>query len=199
MRNLLSYLKFIFDSHPWFVLLALLTGVATVYAAASLYGLATYLILFTSLHPTIDLIMIPVVGVRFFGISRAALRYCDRLVSHNVTFRVLSELRVYFYKKLELIVNEFKSKKERSSYLSVAISDIENLQDTFLRLIAPLFVAVFVLGISAAIINFVHFYFSIVIICGLLLSICSAFALAQPVNHLISKLIEKKSLPSHRN
>jgi ATP-binding cassette, subfamily C, bacterial CydC len=39
--------------------------------------------------------------VRFFGISRGVFRYLERLVSHNVTFRLLARLRVWFYEKLE--------------------------------------------------------------------------------------------------
>ncbi|MGM0374917.1 MAG: hypothetical protein ACQEQQ_10925 [Chloroflexota bacterium] len=42
-----------------------------------------------------------IVGVRFFGIARGVLRYFERLLSHNVTFRVLTHIRAWFYKTLD--------------------------------------------------------------------------------------------------
>ena len=35
-----------------------------------------------------------------FSVSRAASRYAERLVSHDVTFRLLAELRTRFYARL---------------------------------------------------------------------------------------------------
>ena len=36
-----------------------------------------------------------------FGISRGVSRYAERLVSHNLTFKILTRLRVWFYGAIE--------------------------------------------------------------------------------------------------
>ena len=53
-----------------------------------------------ALHPSIAALSVAVVGVRAFGISRATLRYLERLVSHDVTLRLLARLRVAVYRAL---------------------------------------------------------------------------------------------------
>lgn len=44
--------------------------------------------------------MLPAAGVRGAAIFRTAGRYFERLVSHDATFRVLSHLRVFTFKKI---------------------------------------------------------------------------------------------------
>src|SRR5271166_6348953 len=38
--------------------------------------------------------------LRGFGGARVVLRYMDRLVTHNATFRALADLRVWFFRRL---------------------------------------------------------------------------------------------------
>ena len=42
-----------------------------------------------------------IAGVRLFALSRAGLRYAERYVTHTTTFRLLTHLRVWFYRGLE--------------------------------------------------------------------------------------------------
>ena len=44
-----------------------------------------------------------IVGVQFFGLSRGFFRYGERLVGHDAAFRVLADLRVRVYDRLEAI------------------------------------------------------------------------------------------------
>ena len=45
-----------------------------------------------------------IVAVRFFALARAVLRYLERLVSHDASFRYLSRVRVRFFTRLEPLV-----------------------------------------------------------------------------------------------
>ena len=62
---------------------------------------AAYIISAAALHPSIAELQVAIVGVRFFGLSRGVFRYLERLVSHDVTFRLLASWRVWFYQALE--------------------------------------------------------------------------------------------------
>ena len=44
---------------------------------------------------------LPSVGVRFFSLLRIVSRYAERVVTHEVTFKTLSSLRVALYSALE--------------------------------------------------------------------------------------------------
>jgi len=95
--NTLSRLvKFAFPLWKW-ILLALVLGFVTVGSGVGLMMTSAYLIATAALHPSIAVLQVAIVGVRFFGLSRGVFRYAERLVSHQVTFRLLAELRVWFY------------------------------------------------------------------------------------------------------
>lgn len=47
--------------------------------------------------------MVLIVGVRFFGLARAVFRYVERYFSHDLTFQILKQLRVWLYQRLELL------------------------------------------------------------------------------------------------
>ena len=92
--------------------------------------------------------MVPVVGVRFFGIGRAVLRYLERLVSHDTTFRVLSDLRKTIYLKMETQLPSFDQSAQRGEATTRVVSDVENLQEAFLRIAYPLAVSCLLLVVA---------------------------------------------------
>jgi ATP-binding cassette subfamily C protein CydC len=91
-----------------------------------------------------------VVGVRFFGIARGLFRYFERLVSHDVTFRLLSRLRVWFYEKLEPLAPARLMEFRGGDLLARIIGDVETLENFYVRVISPPLTAV-VIGLFTAI------------------------------------------------
>ena len=87
--------------------------------------------------------------MRFFGISRAVFRYFERLVSHNVTFRLLSRLRVWFYEKLEPLAPARLMEYRAGDLLARIISDVGTLENFYVRVVAPPLTAILVMiGVS---------------------------------------------------
>jgi ATP-binding cassette, subfamily C, bacterial CydC len=82
--------------------------------------------------------------VRFFGISRAALRYLERLIAHDLTFKLLLQLRGWFYDRLEPLAPAPLMGFRAGDLLSRIVGDVERLQDVYLRVIAPTLVAIIV-------------------------------------------------------
>src|SRR3954452_22942752 len=81
-------------------LFSVLLGTGAVAAAVALLTLSGYLISRAAERPEILALSTAIVGVRFFGISRAVLRYLERLVSHDLAFRTLTDQRVRFFRRL---------------------------------------------------------------------------------------------------
>lgn len=127
------------------ILLALLLSTLTISSHIGLMATSSYLLARAALQPPILDLMVTIVGVRFFGIARAVFRYLERLVSHDLTFRVLSRLRVLVYQKIEPLapaqLEEFRS----GDLLSRIVGDVEVQQNLFLKVLAPPIVAVLVL------------------------------------------------------
>ncbi len=120
-------------------------------AAIALLTTSGYLISRAAQRPQIIALTVTIVAVRTFGISRAALRYAERLASHDLALRMLARLRTTFYKRLAPLVPGELRGHERGELLSRFVSDVDTLQDLHLRIIIPALVAVIVIiGASIA-------------------------------------------------
>ena len=85
-------------------MLSCLVGTLAVLAAVGLLTTSGYLISRAAQRPEILSLTVAIVGVRFFGISRALFRYAERLISHDLAFRTLTDLRVTFFRRLVPLV-----------------------------------------------------------------------------------------------
>lgn len=126
------------------VLVSILLGTATIASGVGLMGTSAFLIATAALQPGIEVLQVAIVGVRFFGISRAVFRYLERLVSHSVNFRVLARLRVAYYRALEPLAPGGLQHVQGGDLLDRAVSDIEVLENFYVRVVAPPVVALLV-------------------------------------------------------
>lgn len=98
---------------------------------------SAYIIAKAALQPGIEAIQVAVVGVRFFGLSRGILRYLERLTAHNAAFKILADLRVWFYRSLEPLAPARLLTYHSGDLLTRILHDVETLQNLFVRGIAP--------------------------------------------------------------
>jgi ATP-binding cassette subfamily C protein CydC len=130
------------------ILLAGLTGAATVGAAVGLLGTGAWLIATAALQPAIADIQVAVVGVRFFGISRAVMRYLERLVAHDATFRMLARVREWFMEVLVPLAPARLVDRSSGDLVARGVSDVQALEPLVVRVFGPA-VAAFVVGAGA--------------------------------------------------
>lgn len=152
---LIRLLSFLNGAWNW-VALSVLLSTLTIGSSVALIGTSAWLISTAALHPSVADLGVAVVGVRFFGITRGVFRYLERLVSHNVTFRLLARLRVWFYEKLEPLAPARLMEYKSGDLLARVIGDVETLENFYVRVISPSLTAVFV-GLTTALF-FAAFY-----------------------------------------
>jgi ATP-binding cassette subfamily C protein CydCD len=139
-RRLLSLLS-PFWTRIW---LSIFLGFATVVSGIGLMATAAYIISAAALQPSIAELQVAIVGVRFFGISRGIFRYLERLVSHDVTFRLLARWRVWFYQALEPLAPSRLMRYHSGDLLARVVRDIGTLESFYVRTFAPPLVAMLV-------------------------------------------------------
>jgi ATP-binding cassette subfamily C protein CydC len=120
----------------WMALAAAL-GVLTVISGVALMATSAYVISAAALQPSIAELQVAIVALRLFGISRGLLRYAERLAAHHATFHLLARLRLWFYAALEPLAPARLQRFQSGDLLARILSDIETLQDFFLRAISP--------------------------------------------------------------
>lgn len=136
------WVKPFLKKYKWTLILAIFLGILTFICGGGLMFCAGYLISRAANHPeNILLIEVPIVLTRAFGIARPAVRYAERLVSHNWVFRMTSRFRQKLYDALEKDAVFFNSKYQLGDILGLLSDDVSHIQNLYLRSIFPMFVA----------------------------------------------------------
>ncbi|NKY14397.1 thiol reductant ABC exporter subunit CydC, partial [Streptomyces somaliensis] len=129
--------------------LAMLLGALALASAVGLMAVSGWLVSRASEQPPVLHLMVAVTATRAFGIGRAVFRYTERLVSHDAVLRMLADLRVAAYRRLERIAPAGLRHTRRGDLLSRFVSDVDALQDYWLRWLLPAGAALLV-GTGAA-------------------------------------------------
>jgi ATP-binding cassette subfamily C protein CydCD len=137
------------------MLLAVAAGVAAAGAAIALTATSAWLISRAAERPPVLYLMVAVTGVRAFGVSRGALRYAERLASHDAAFRVLSRLRSRAYSRLEHLAPAGLAEFRSGDLLSRLVDDVDGLADLWLRVLLPYLIAAIAAGVAVVAIWFV--------------------------------------------
>ncbi len=133
----------LFRRHPWRAVAVLLTSTAVILSSVGLLSLSSWLIAFCAMSPVIADILVPVVFVRTFGLLRGILRYIERLISHETTFRLLGDLRILLYRTFSRRPMMDILRLDYTDAFNRLVDDIERLQDFYLRTFNPYITAVF--------------------------------------------------------
>jgi len=126
------------------VALTVLLGAGAIAADIGLIGTAAWLISRAAEHPNESTLALAIVGVQFFGLSRGLLRYGERLVGHDTAFRLLADLRVTVYRRLEQLAPAGLPSFRRGDLLARIVQDVDSLQDLVVRVVPPFVIAVLV-------------------------------------------------------
>ncbi|MGR0161008.1 thiol reductant ABC exporter subunit CydD [Paenarthrobacter nitroguajacolicus] len=115
-------------------------GVVAVLAAlfaVALSGLSGWLIIRASEQPPILYLLGAIVGVRFFGIGRAVLRYCERLLTHDAVFAAMTRLRGALWASLSRRALSLRRLLQGGNVLGSIVDDVDTLRELLPRVVLP--------------------------------------------------------------
>ena len=121
--------------------------VASISAALSeilLMASAAWLIASAALHPPLSSLSIGITLVRTAGISRAALRYVDRFISHKIIFKLLDDLREELFLRAAKIFPLKSGRSHEGELLHTLTISADLLKDFLPRVVLPISTAVLV-------------------------------------------------------
>ncbi|MBT2596489.1 thiol reductant ABC exporter subunit CydD [Arthrobacter sp. ISL-72] len=112
-------------------------GVLAALFAVALAGLSGWLIIRASEQPPILYLLTAIVGVRFFGIGRAVLRYTERLLLHDAVFASLTRLRGRLWDSLSRRALSVRRLLQGGNVLGTVIDDVDTVRDLLPRVVLP--------------------------------------------------------------
>jgi ATP-binding cassette, subfamily C, bacterial CydC len=116
---------------------AVLAGAGATGCGVALLAVSGFLLARASEHPNIVAITAAVVAVRAFSVGRGVFRYAERIAAHDAAFRVLADMRVTIYRRLERLAPAGLGAFRSGDLLARLISDVDSTQDLFIRGVAP--------------------------------------------------------------
>jgi ATP-binding cassette subfamily C protein CydC len=130
---------------------------ATISAAAAgsgigLIAFAAVLISRSALLSSTASLALIIVAVRFFATTRVVLRYVERMVGHLGTFRLLTKIRTWFFDSVTPIAPRGLTDRRTGELLSSILTDVDTMQDLYLRVLIPPVVAVLTVLVAATVI-----------------------------------------------
>ena len=115
---------------------AVALGVLAAGAAVVLAGTSAWLIARAAEHPPVLHLMVAIVAVRAAGIGRGVFRYSERLLSHDASFRVLTDLRVAVVTRVERLLPGTRA-LGNGDLLTRFVGDVDGLADLWVRVLLP--------------------------------------------------------------
>ena len=114
----------------WQGILGALFGGLSLAFGVSLLATSAWLISTASTRPPILTLEVAVVMVRFFALGRAALRYLERVISHDALFNQLTKRRSALFRALEAMT---PSPLYRGKILDSVVNESEREHDVWIR------------------------------------------------------------------
>jgi ATP-binding cassette subfamily C protein CydC len=173
MKVLLPFIKLF--KHQWFMMfIGLFLSVVTLLAGIGLLSLSGW---FLSASAIAGLTLVgtqsfnyftPAAGVRFFSIARTASRYGERLATHEATFKLLTQLRVWAWRKVLPLSARNMQGLRQGELLNRLVADVDTLDHIYLRLITPLFSAFIMLVCLYFFVAWIDVQLALILCSGLL-------------------------------
>ena len=140
MSDVRRLLRLVAPQWPWLALGALL-GVIAIGSNIALMGLSAYLISKAAIASGVAELALAVTGVRVLAIGRAAFRYLERYTTHRAMFRILSTVRVWFYRAVEPLAPARLIDRRSGDLLTRSVNDVDALEDFYIKVLVPPVVA----------------------------------------------------------
>jgi len=134
----------IYRPHLGWLLLGTLAGLATLLANVGLLALSGWFITAMAaagIAGTSINYFTPAAIIRGLAMLRTGGRYAERVVTHEATFRLIADLRVWFYRHIEPLAPAALSAYRSGELLNHLQKDIDRLDAVYLRIAMPIVIA----------------------------------------------------------
>lgn len=120
------------------VLYSILLGVVGSLIGISIFGLSGYMISLSFFEPPIFVILLIISMIKLFGMTKGGLKYLERLLSHNSTFKLISRMRTRYF---ESTLTDDRD-RHNVRFIQTLSRHFEDIENYYITIIYPYVVAV---------------------------------------------------------
>ena len=118
------------------------------------------------------------------------LHWLESWIAHDMAFRLLAEMRIDFFKKLDQLAPAYLVRRRTGDLMGVATQDIELVEYFFAHTVAPAFVAVLTPTVVICVLAYHSLWLALALLPFLLVAALSPLAMRHRVDELGSKARE---------
>ena len=177
LRTALRRLGRTVDFRSWNFCAAVVCGVLAVAAGSALTGVSAWLIVHASFQPPMMYLLVAIVGVRFFGLSRSVFAYVKQLRLHDAVLSTLADLRTRVWTAFARSGTANRTLARGDVALRRLIGDIDDIRDAAPRVVLPPIVALIVGIAAAAVLAWVAPAAGVLTVIGMLIALLAAPAI----------------------
>ena len=133
-----------------------LFAVAAVASATALSGVSAWLIVHASFQPPIMYLLVAIVGVRFFGLSRSVFTYVKQLLLHDAMLTSLTHLRERVWLGFARAGTANRTLVRGELALTRLVADVDDVRDGAPRVVQPPIVAVVIAVTATVVMALIH-------------------------------------------
>ena len=164
--------------HAWLWAASMALSALAAGLAVALTAVSGWLIVRASVEEYIMYLLVAIVGVRAFGIGRAAGRYADRLVTHRATFLVTDALRLRLWRAIAARGAGSRRLLDGGAPLDYLVTLVDDLRDQLPRVVPPIGAGLLVVAGTIVTAAFVTPQLTVFIAAVLIVAVVIASALA---------------------
>ncbi len=131
-----AFVRFVRPAAARYLAAAVLGALAASFAIA-LTAVSAWLIVRASEQPAIMYLLVAIVGVRFFGLGRAGVRYSERLVTHDAAFASATALRLRLWRALAARGASSRVLQRGGTALDYLVGATDEIRDLMPRVLVP--------------------------------------------------------------
>lgn len=171
-------LRALLRPHAWLWAGSIALSALAAGLAVALTAISGWLIVRASIEEYIMYLLVAIVGVRAFGIGRAAGRYADRLVTHRAAFAVVDALRLRLWRAIAARGAGSRRLLEGGAPLDYLVTLVDDLREQLPRVIPPLGAGLLVTVGAIVTTAFVTPHLTVLVAAVLLIAVTLAVVLA---------------------
>ncbi|HEC05127.1 MAG TPA: thiol reductant ABC exporter subunit CydC [Thiothrix sp.] len=112
----------------------------------------------------------PAASIRGLAIARTASRYGERVITHEATFRLLAQLRRWFYEHLEPLAPANLQTYRSGDLLSRIRADVDTLENFYLRILSPMIIGLIGTTVLVTFLALYHIGIALIVLACLIIA-----------------------------
>lgn len=120
------------------IVYSIILGVVGSLIGISIFAMSGYMISLSFFEPPIFVILLIIAVIKLFGMTKGGLKYLERLLSHNSTFKLISRIRTQYFESALNSDDDMHSVR----FIQTLSRYFEDIEDYYITIIYPYVVAV---------------------------------------------------------